>query len=269
MKKTTSIFVLILLIAGVIAVYFYSQNEQANLEPRLAPAQEVSEPTVLTPPAPRLVLDAPKEDIALPDLESSDDLMTKALDKLLNNPSLMSIFINDQLINNIVVTIDNLPRKQISMRLMPIKKAPGTFITTNIKDETLISLENNARYTEYVKFAEAIDPQLLVELYVQLYPLFQKAYEALGYPDQYFNDRLLFVINHLLITPDIVEQPALYQPKYFYLYADEDFESRSIGQRILIRIGSDNRTIVKSKLNAIKQELIMHMHEQKIDAAHS
>ena len=39
-------------------------------------------------------------------------------------------------------------------------------------------------------------------VYERLYPLFQQAYEDLGYPGKYFNDRLVEVIDHLLQTPE-------------------------------------------------------------------
>ena len=38
-------------------------------------------------------------------------------------------------------------------------------------------------------------------MYKQYYPLFQQAYVDLGYPEGYFNDRLVEVIDHLLATP--------------------------------------------------------------------
>ena len=41
-----------------------------------------------------------------------------------------------------------------------------------------------------------------VALYARLYPLFQQAYEELGYPGRYFNDRLVEVIDDLLATPE-------------------------------------------------------------------
>jgi hypothetical protein len=266
-KSIYATIALLILLGGGIAAYFYFfQNAQTQPKPVETQVQE--QPTVTPePPAPEVhqVLNAPSENIALPPLESSDDFMASALAKLLNNKALMAIFTNDQLIRNIVVTIDNLPRKQVSMRVMPIKKASGKFLTTESEGQTVISPNNKARYTQYMNFAEAINPKQLVELYVQLYPLFQKSYEALGYPDQYFNDRLMAVIDHLLVTPEIKDPVALVQPKYFYLYADPDMESRSIGQRILMRIGSDNEMLIKAKLKDIKQELLLHMHEQKIE----
>jgi hypothetical protein len=53
----------------------------------------------------------------------------------------------------------------------------------------------------------------------------------------------------------------------YYQYADPDLEGRSIGQRILMRTGGKNEAIVKTWLRAIKQELLLNMHEKKITNA--
>lgn len=270
MKKATfKTITLFILIGAGIAAYLYFQHDQTITKPQPVDVPDVKSAT-LSPdnnePNTRQILNKPEEEITLPQLESSDNFMAAALEKLLNNKALMGIFINNQLINNIVVTIDNLPRKQVTMRLMPIKKAPGHFLTTESEGQKIISPENQMRYSNYMKLAESIDPTQLVKLYIQLYPLFQQSYEQLGYPNQYFNDRLMVVIDNLLATPEVSEPIPLVQPKFFYLYANAELEKRSIGQRILMRIGLDNEQMIKAKLNEIKQALMLHMHEQKVEA---
>ena len=104
-------------------------------------------------------------------------------------------------------------------------------------------------------------------LYLRLYPLFQKSYEELGYPNKYFNDRVIEVIDNLLAAPDIKEPVKLLQPKIVYIYADPDLEGRSIGQRTLMRIGTENEAKVKTKLQEIRQELLLHMHEEAVKTA--
>lgn len=268
-KSTLKTMALFLLISIGIAAYLYFQHEQTNTAPQSVDIPDIASTTLQpekTEPETRQILNAPEEEITLPQLESSDNFMAAALEKLLNNKALMGIFINDQLINNIVVTIDNLPRKQVTMRLMPIKKAPGQFVIAENDEQKIISPKNQARYSNYMQLAESIDASQLVKRYIQLYPLFQQSYEQLGYPNQYFNDRLMTVIDHLLATPEITEPISLIQPKFFYLYADAELENRSIGQRILMRIGLDNERMIKAKLSEIRQALILHMHEQKVEA---
>ncbi len=267
MKKTTLIVVALLaILIAALGIYFYLQEEP--LQSEVATVKEVEVPPMpveTKEPESRQVLEEPAEPIELPELSSSDNLMGQALASLINNKALMHIFNEGQIIRNIVVTIDNLTRKQISMRVMPIKKAPGKFMVEEDGQTKTISPKNSERYLSYIQFAEAVDAQKLVQNYINLYPLFQQSYEEIGYPDQYFNDRLLFVIDHLLATPELVEPVQLVQPKFYYQFADTNLEERSIGQRILMRIGSNNEKLVKAKLQVIKQELMMHMREQKLE----
>ena len=150
------------------------------------------------------------------------------------------------------------------MSVMPLKRAKGEFIVAGTEGALTISPENSTRYWPYVKLAEAIDAEQLVAMYVRLYPLFQSAYEELGYPGKYFNDRLIVALDNLLAAPDIKEPVGLAHPNVFYLYADPDLEARSIGQRMLMRTGSKNEARLKVALGEIKQALLRHMREKKV-----
>lgn len=264
MKKNTLIAVAVGLVVffGGLATYFYWQHNQ----PKPAPVQVQAPPPPL--PTPKLevrqVIEAPPAPPPLPALADSDNFMLDALAVLVNNKSLMKFFHAERIIHNIVATIDNLPRRRAPMSVMPVERAAGKFVTAGAEGDLTISPRNAARYTPYVKIAEAIDAKKMVELYVRLYPLFQQAYEELGYPKNYFNDRLIVALDDLLAAPDIQEPVKLVQPSVYYKYADPDLEGRSIGQRILMRTSSKNETIIKAKLHEIKQELILHMHEQKV-----
>lgn len=264
MKKNILIAVAAIIILGSIAAYFYWQQSQPKPEPvhvQVQPSPPPPKPEV------RQVVETPAVSPPLPTLAESDNFMLDALTGLINNKSLMKLFHTERIIHNIVATIDNLPRRRAPMSVMPVEQAAGQFITAGKDDNLTISPKNAARYTPYVKIAEAIDAKKLVELYVRLYPLFQQAYEGLGYPKKYFNDRLIVVLDDLLAAPDIKEPVKLVQPSVFYLFADPDLEGRSIGQRILMRTGSKNEAIIKGKLREIKQELKLHMHEKKVWSA--
>jgi Protein of unknown function (DUF3014) len=209
------------------------------------------------------VIKPPAVEPSLPSLAGSDGFALDALTRLVGNETLIKLFHPERIIRNIVATIDSLPQQRVPARIMPFKPVAGHFITAGSAGDLTISPRNAARYASYVKLAEAVDARKLVELYVRLYPLFQQAYEELGYPDKYFNDRLIETLDDLLDTPDIKGPIKLVQPKYFYAYADPDIESLSIGQKIMIRLDSRNATIVKNKLREIKQELALHMQDVK------
>ncbi len=260
MNKILSAIIFIFVVA--IAIYAYWQHIQP--EPAAAP---VPAPAELQPrPEVRQMVEAPAAPVALPQLAESDRFMFDDLAALIGNPSLMKLFRTERIIHNIVATLDNLPRRHAPINVMPVKPAPGVFIIAGEGGDLTISPKNAVRYTEYVKIVDAIDAKQLVELYVHLYPLFQQAYEELGYPNRYFNDRLIEVIDDLLAAPDTGEPVRLSQPAVLYVYADPGLERRSIGQRILLRTGSSNEAKIKARLRDIKQELMLHLHEQKVES---
>jgi hypothetical protein len=266
MKKNTMIAVgvaAVVVILGGIAAYFLFKPAP----PPPPPVQVEAPPPPPPPPVIRQVIEAPPAPPPLPALGESDSFMLDALAGLAGNKSLMKVLRTDRIIRNIVATIDNLPRRRAPMNVMPIERAEGWLITTGEENGLTISPKNAARYAPYMRVAEAIDAKQLVGLYVRLYPLFQEAYEELGFPKQYFNDRLLVAIDDLLAAPDIKEPVALIQPSVYYKYADPDLEARSIGQRILMRIGSRNEAIMKGKLREIREELKLHMREIKVESA--
>jgi hypothetical protein len=47
----------------------------------------------------------------------------------------------------------------------------------------------------------------------------------------------------------------LFRPGVMYEYADPDLEVRSAGQKILIRMGSENAARLKAKLREIRRQL--------------
>ncbi len=90
---------------------------------------------------------------------------------------------------------------------------------------------------------------------MRLYPLFQQAYVELGHLDGYFNDRVIEVIDHLLAAPSPDGPIPLVRPNVMYQFADPALESRSAGQKFLIRIGPDNAARVKTQLRALRERL--------------
>ena len=261
MKKNIAVAVVaaVVILGGITAYFLFKPA------PPPPPPVQVQAPP---PPKPevRQVIEAPPASPPLPALGESDSFMLDALAGLVGNKSLMGIFRTERIIRNIVATIDNLPRRRAPMSVMPVERAPGQFLAAGKEEESTISPKNAARYTPYVKIAEVINAKKTVELYVRLYPLFQAAYEELGYPGKYFNDRLLVVLDDLLDVPDAKEPVKLTRPNVYYQFADPDLEARSIGQRILMRIGSKNEAILKGKLHEIREELKLHMREIKVES---
>jgi hypothetical protein len=231
--------------------YWHSTRERAPAPP--PPVATAPQP----PPATRKPLTIlhpipePPAREPLPALADSDPAARAALASLFGSEALASMFNADDAIRRFVATVDNLPRKTAAARLLPVKPVPGAFAV----DSTMtIDARNALRYRPYLVAMEGVEAKRLVAAYVQMYPLFQAAYRELGYPDGYFNDRLVVAIDDMLAAPEVAS-PRVTQPKVLYEFADPALEERSAGQKIMIRMGPDNAKRVKDKLRAIRREL--------------
>ena len=236
------------------AVVYFSRGPGAAAEKPIAAVPPP--PPAPAEPAVRHPLPSAQMDQALPPLDESARPLQTALEELVGKQPVEQYLVPDDLIRHIVVTIDNLPNEKVAERLRPLKPMPGAFAVGGTEDARLLDPSNYKRYAPLVQLLRTTDTQRLVAVYTRYYPLFQQAYENLGHPPQYFNDRLVEVIDHLLAAPDVAGPIALTQPGVQYEFADAALESRSAGQKVLIRMGRENAGVVKDKLRELRQQLI-------------
>jgi hypothetical protein len=240
---------IVVVIGAAVAVYI---GRKAN-EPKPETAAQTQVAPAVEPPV-QHPIDADKDAAKpLPELGSSDAEVQESLVGALGR-SLEQVLVPKDIVRHAVVTIDNLPRKKVAVQLLPIKPASGELVVAPGGEPTL-SADNAQRYATFMKLVKNANTAQVVSVYRHFYPLFQQAYVDLGYPDGYFNDRLVEVIDHLLATPDVAGPIKLTQPSVYYQYADPSLEERSAGQKAMIRLGPENAAIVKAKLRELRKEV--------------
>lgn len=212
-------------------------------------AAEQEQPEAITVPEPVL----PE---TLPPVQQSDKSIQDALVNLKLKASLFKLVLKENFIQKLVATIDSLPEKRLPRANLPLVPPKPRFIVAGTADAPQTSSRNHVRYTPYVELLQQLPQDALLKIYVYFYPLFQTAYEQLGYRNAYFNDRLVNVIDHLLETPSPAEPIRLAQPSVLYTYADPLLEKLSAGQKTLLRIGPKNRDRVKLVLKSYRERLI-------------
>ena len=261
---------LVVLVAAFFGWRWYQQQQKPpeptpvatapNDGPAPAPAAEPTGPQnpvdALAPPDP-----------ALPALAESDSRVMKALAELIGGKNASEHLRSDGIVRRFVATVDNLAREQAPASAWPVQPTGQRFITDGPQGGTqTIAANNAARYNSIVLLAETVDPAKAATVYAKLYPLFQKAYEELGFPGRYFNDRLIAVIDHLLQAPEpsgpvqvrLVEVkgdvPST-RPWVRYEYVDPKLEAMSSGQKIMVRMGPENERKVKASLRGFRQQI--------------
>lgn len=206
-------------------------------------------------------------DAALPALAESDPRVAELLADLLGRDKVASFLLTDGFVRRVVATVDNLARAQAPSRMWPVQPMPQRFVVDADGDApTTVAAANAARYSAFLAFAEAVPMEPAVALYARLYPLFQQAYEELGYPRRYFNDRLVAVLDHLLLAPEPqgplrvkltpvnTEVPNL-RPWVRYEFVDPALESLSSGQKILVRMGPANEARAKALIRDLRKRV--------------
>jgi hypothetical protein len=247
-------------LAGAAGFYYYLRQSAPQPLPAAPPprVEAAPQPAAPAPSAEQhtLAVPAPQPDAPLPTLENSDSMMRRSLADLMGGPAFEQMVVPSELVRRIVATVDNLPRQTAPRRMIPLTPVPGAFSAAQDQGDSVEAPANFDRYTPYVRVLESIEPRALVYSYARAYPLFQKAYEELGYPGQYFNDRLIQAIDDMLAAPELSGPVRLVRPKVLYQFADETLEARSAGQKIMMRMGQHNELRVKAKLQQIRQALL-------------
>lgn len=192
----------------------------------------------------------------LPELGASDAPAFDAIAAVAGGSEALGTLVSpEHLVQRVVASVDGLTKPQLGENVSPLRAAPGLFATRADGSARVIATDNAERYDAYARIAQSIDAKKLVAWYVHAYPLFQNAYRELGYPNAYFNDRLVAVIDHLLATPDPQQPLAVTRPNVLYEFADPALESRSAGQKALLRAGPRNEAVIKAKLREIRSAL--------------
>ena len=261
-RSNDSWLIALLLIAAVAGGgwYYWQQLNQADDEAVIAPAEEPGTKTpATTGPIHPLELSQPsseqRELIPLPPLDDLDGYLRLELVSIFGD-ALDALLARETLIDRFVATIDSLPRSHVAERIRPLGRIDGTFTVDSSDDDSLVlSPANFERYTFLVEMIRFADVDDVIDTYRRFYPLFQESYVKLGYPDGYFNDRLIEVIDHLLETPTPVQPIRLTRPHVLYEYADADLEALSSGQKLLLRMGDQHADELRQVLADFRAQI--------------
>ncbi|HVT07559.1 MAG TPA: DUF3014 domain-containing protein [Polyangia bacterium] len=253
----------VVLLAGAAAIVGWRESHRPPAAPAPPPAPPPP-PPVPDAAAPATHHPVPEGDRrGLPALDDSDGYVKKALVDLVGRKAVSSFLRLQGAVRRFVATVNNLATDQASASLWPVNPTPGAFETETRDGAVIISPRNAARYAPFVEFAESVDSRRAAALYFRLYPLLQRAYEDLGFPGKYLNDRVVEVIDNLLATPKVsgpirvkrVGADGGQAAGGLYLYDDPALESATAGQKILLRIGTDNAAKLTAKLTELRDAI--------------
>jgi len=259
-----------LLILGYLGYLFTGSDPEPDVVsepiaiPQSRPAPVVEEPApVVEVPAtipeatePQVVETEPEPTFILPRLDDSDQLIRDGVVSLTRHEGINAWLGPSELIRKIVVFVDNVANGSIVREPVAVLAPRGTFSARSISEKVYI-LENASyqRYDLTTSILVSIDTRRAVEFYVLLKPLFQEAYDELGYPDAKFDTAIFKAIGRLLETPVRTEPVRLTRPVVMFEFEDDRLESLSAAQKQLLRMGPRNTRLIQAKLSELALEL--------------
>ncbi len=244
-----------IVLAGAAAWWWWRQpTPPIATVPVEAPAPQAAVP----PPAASAAVSEIEHPIETPAESGAADPRTALVD-LFGARAALSMFHLDDFPRRLAATVDNLGRSSAPSRIWPVVSPSGRFMVERGGDGEVIAADNSLRYAPFVLMVESVDAAHLAATYRRLYPPLQQAYEDLGYPGRYFNDRVVAVIDVLLATPAIDARPKVHlppidpsvhpeRPWVLYQFDDPALESLTAGQKMLLRMGPENERRLKAKL---------------------
>tara|TARA_B100000809_G_scaffold63738_1_gene60525 strand:+ start:1540 stop:2439 length:900 start_codon:yes stop_codon:yes gene_type:complete len=201
----------------------------------------------------------------LPPLDNSDGNIQAKLETLLADEVFReksSLMFNNELMRKMVLGINNLGRGEISYKYPPATiniESFERFVTAAPPQQDapryLMGEATFSRYNQAIAVFSAIDKAALAKFYRWSQPLWQQAYNELGNAEVEFNKVTITALDRLLSAPDIEGDIVLTRPSVMFKYADPNLEKRSDSDKLMLRLGPDNRRILKAALRDFKKEL--------------
>ncbi|PHI34669.1 hypothetical protein CBQ28_23600 [Pseudoalteromonas sp. GCY] len=221
---------------------------------RETPPEQVVEPEVTLPPQREQIepeqVEPVEPEVTLPPLSQSDTEIKEAVSNYLSNQA-VKLLADDDVIRRTVVYVDNLAKGKVAENHAPVVKPQDGF---SVIDDDIIITDPNSyeRYTPYVAMFDTMSTAQVVRLYDQYKPLFEEAYEEIGYEGDAFNGTLTDAIDELLATPIPDTALPLVKDSVTYKYAYAEWEQLSPAQKQFLRMGPENMKKVKKRLEEIK-----------------
>lgn len=262
-RSATPLLVALLALAAAGAGWYWmTQRDTAKVVEAPPAAQAAAQPAPEAVPAPPPELQPPAAD----EVVKAEDV-DAALTQLLGRDAVLKFLEATDFPRRFVATLDNLGREHAPVAVWPVQPAPGRFLVQGSEGSQVLAAENALRYGPFVAFAGSVNAAQAVALYRRMYPVLEQAYRDLGFTKGSLHARMFEVVDLLLATPEPAQPPRLTltevkgpiassRPWTRYEFADPGLQRLSAGQKMLLRMGPDNRKVLKAKLQELRQELL-------------
>ncbi|MBU2870767.1 DUF3014 domain-containing protein [Colwellia sp. E2M01] len=277
------IIIIVTVIVVIIALWQFSVDDSASQQPiqevsttaeveviqpeQIEPdvVQELIEPTDIVmeevePITPEdTAIKTPEID--LPKINESDEWIQAKLPDLTWRNELLSLLVTEDMIRRFVVFTDNFAQGLLAYDHSLFIKPKETFSvdekSLNVTGEKNVwqwDSKTSQRFDLYVDLLRSVDSTTLVNMYIDIKPLVDQAYNELGYEDD-FTYTLQDAITRVLDMDLPQSTMNVTRSSVMYKYQDPELEKLADSDKLLLRIGKENLLIIKSVLLEVNEKL--------------
>lgn len=239
-------------VLGVVLIgLYFAFRSGAPVSPKAPTATPAPAPVATVAAAPTPV----PAKLELPPLNASDAIVRGWVAALSANRDLARWLIPDQLIRKFVAAIDNIVQDEDPIAHIRHLAPPTRFEAMGPRTALVADPKSYRRFDAFASVAASIDATAAARLYLNLGPLFDDAYAELGHSKGEFDQTLARALSRLLATPASPRRIDLVRQKVSFAFADPRLEALAPAQKMMIRMGPDNRAKVQAKLEEFRAAL--------------
>lgn len=195
-----------------------------------------------------------RQPIELPSLAASDTLVRELVSTLSRHPQLTRLLATKQLISAAVLTVEQIGDGKTPVAPLKILR-PDMRLMIMGTDNGRIDPASYVRWETNVAALTSVQPKEAAQVYVNLKPLFDEAYAALGHANGDFDTSLVRAIRMLRDTPEPSDEPVLMRRPAYFEHTDAALRSLRPVQKQFLLFGADRRARVRAWLTSLASAL--------------
>ncbi len=192
--------------------------------------------------------------LELPALNTSDTFVRELIAGLSRHPQLARWLATKQLVSAAVLTVEQIGDGKTPAAPLKVLR-PDMRLMIMGADTGRIDPASYVRWESNVAALTSVRPSEAAQVYVNLKPLFDEAYVALGHADGNFDTSLVRAVRMLKETPEPNEEPVLMRRPAYFEHTDAALRSLRPVQKQFLLIGGERRGRVRAWLAAFADAL--------------
>ena len=221
------------------------------------PAKPTSEPKPSEPEPPLGAIQAiepPAAEIILPELDSSDFIVRKAITDAA--PELSPWLASDGLIRKFMVIANDLSQGLRINKHLDFLKLSLPFAVKQQNGGIFIAEESYQRYNALAQAIDHSNGDAMITVYKTFKPLLLQVFSEFSYPEEYTLETLFNkAVTEILSAPIIEGQIPLVKTPLRYQYADPQLEALNPVHKQMLRMGPENTRMIQNKLRVLLEKL--------------